>query len=68
MNFDNEDRWYEPAIGEASTRSPVQLERTSRVWHRCTTNLQGFCGSFGAREIDETVTGIAAVIRMRRDS
>jgi len=55
----------QPAIGETSTRSPVQFERPSGIRHGRAAHLQGLLGSLRARKVDETVTGVAAVIRMR---
>lgn len=57
-----------PSISKTSTRCPVELERTRRVWHRCAVHGQCFGRSLRAGKVDETISGVTAVIRMRQDS
>lgn len=49
-----------PAIGQSTSRGPVQLERTTRVGNRGAIQRQGLGRRGGAREVDETVTGVPA--------
>jgi len=49
----------ELAVGEATTRCPVELEWTLGVWNELAIHAKCFCGSFGAGKINKAVSSVA---------
>ena len=54
-----------PAISQAATGSPVQLEQTVGVGHGRAIERQSLGGSGGRREIDEAVASVAPTTNIR---
>ena len=54
-----------PAVSEATTSGPVQLEEAVGVRHRSAVQRQSLSGGSGRGEVDEAVAGIAPTTNIR---
>lgn len=50
------------SISKATASRPVELERTGRVRHGLTTELKSLGSGLGGREVDKTITSVAATM------
>lgn len=64
-------RWFRihlsslPAVSQATTSGPVQLEEAVGVGHGSAVQRQSLSGSSGRGEVDEAVAGIAPTTNIR---
>ena len=49
------------SVGKSSTRSPIELERTGRIWDWLTVAQQRIRSSFRAGKVDEAISSITAM-------
>lgn len=56
---------FSPAVSEAATGSPVQLENPVGVGHGGTVQREGLGSGGGGREINEAVSSIAPTTNIR---